>query len=113
MLDPELTAMMTQTVTHYPWVSDSVYGAPQYSATATTHPCRIVRRQRTVKDRTGKDVVSTSTVYIGPSSTGGLPGMTSRSKLVLSDGSDAGLIAVQAHVDPEDGSGHHEVAFCG
>lgn len=110
-LDPELAALMTQSVVIQRWVSDDAYGAPQYGATATTFPCRIVRKHQLVLDQQGRQVVSRSVVYIGPSSTG-TPNLTERDKITLSDGSQADLLSVQKHVDA-DGTDHHEVAYCG
>lgn len=111
MLDPELADLLRQTATVTRWTSDDAYGAPQYSATSTDYPCRIVRTSRMVKDQRGRDVLATSTVYVGPNADG-LPGLTVRDRVALSDGSSSQILAVAAHVD-EAGDGHHEVLYCG
>ena len=112
-LDPELAALMTQSVTVNRWTADSAYGVPLYAPTATVYPCRIVRKHQLVLDQQGRQVVSRTVVYIGPSSTtGGTPNLTERDKITLSDGSQADLLSVQKHIDA-DGTDHHEVAYCG
>jgi len=110
-LDPELRALMTQSATVNRWTADSAYGVPLYSTAATVYPCRIVRKHQLVLDQQGRQVVSRTAVYLGPSSTG-TPNLTTRDKVTLSDGSEMDLLSVQKHVD-DDGSDHHEVAYGG
>lgn len=110
-MDAELSALLTERAQHYPWLTDSAYGAPQYSATATTHPCRVERRERLMMDRQGRQILSTLTVYLDRSSTGGWPNLTVRSKLVLENNSTASILNVTQYKD-EDGNVDHEAAYC-
>lgn len=110
-LESDLQAMMFERVQVYPFTGYDAYGAPSYSATATTHPARVSLRSKAIKDRLGRDVIAQSRVYIGPSSTGGLPDLDVEDRLVLPDGSNGSILMVDKLDDEV--AAHHVVAYCG
>lgn len=111
-LERDLLDLLIDTAVVYAWTGDNAYNQPTWAATGTTHPCRIDRQQRMVTKRDGMQGVSTSVVYLGPSSTGGYPGLTVQSRLVLSDGTIPDLLMIEQNND-EDGTMYYEAAHCG
>lgn len=111
-MDAELRALLGETVTVYPWASDSAYGSPTYSTSGTAYPARVERKSKLVTAKDGRQVVAGSVIYLGPSSTGGLPGLTARDKLVLADGTSPEILSVERQPD-ETGATYYEAAFCG
>ena len=111
-MDAELTALLKETCTVYAWSRDGAYNEPVHSTSGTVHPCRVERRNRLVVDRTGRQVVSQTTIYLGQSSTGGWPGLTTRTKLTLSDGETPDILSVVRLTD-ETGATDYEAAYCG
>lgn len=113
-MDADLRALLTETVTVYPWASDTAYGSPQYG-TGTAYPARLERRSRLVVNREGKQVVATTTVFLGPSDAGTLPGsFDPRDRLVwsASTGEALSVLAMESVAD-EAGAFHHVACYCG
>lgn len=114
LMDQDLRALFTETVTVYAWAADTVYGAPSYSTSGTAYPARLDRRNRLVAGKDGRQLVATTTVYLAPTSTGGLPSLTARDRLVwsASTGEPLELLSWEKLYD-EAGSAHHVAAYCG
>lgn len=94
-----------------PFVREDAYGGTGVFGTATTHPCRVTYKSRLLKGADGRDILTTSRIYFGPSSTGGLPGLTVRSRVTLSDGGVPRIVSVGKYHDDE--GPYYEVADCG
>lgn len=100
----------------------SAYGTPSYgsSSGAISYTCYVQHGRHKVVGPNGEDLVANSTLYIGPTSSGGLPPQLSpRDRLVLSaswgSSSDASanprLITVDRYADESSGR-YVTVAHC-
>lgn len=112
MLDPELRALMVQTVTLREWLSDNTYGAPQYG-TPVTCEARVERKVRLVKGPDGRDVLSNTQVYLGFTATGGPPVLTPRTKVTLPDSTEFASILFIESLPDETGTAYTQVVSCG
>lgn len=113
-LDPELRALLAQTVTVKPWVSDSVYGAAVYG-TATTYEARVEAMNKLIKDFKGRDTIATTRVYVGLSAAGtalNLGAQAARASITLPDGTSPSILSVESLPD-ETGMAYTTVVYCG
>lgn len=113
-LEAALRALMWQTVTLSTFGSYNSYGGGNTYGSAKTYCARVEREIKLVKDATGREVVSTTQVYVGDTSTGGTvpTGFGSNGKIVLPTGDSPGILAVQSNPDEVSGV-HHVVVYCG
>lgn len=98
--------LMPSTVTIYAQSSRDAYGKQSFAATGTTVRCRVVPTNQVIRTGDGREVVATGRVYCH-----GTPTVTVDSRVVLPDGSDATVVAVQ--VQNDDGGAHHTVIDVG
>lgn len=110
-LEQDLIDLMWERISHAAFTSYDSAGAPTY-ATATSHPARIERKAKLVRTVDGREVVATTKVLMGPStSSGALPGVTAQSKLTLPDGTSPTVLMVYNARD--DVAAYYECAWCG
>lgn len=112
MLDPELRALMVQTVTLREWLLDNTYGAPQYGP-PTTCEARVERKIRLVKGKDGRDILSNTQVYLGFTTTGGPPVLTPRTQVTLPDSTEFASILYVSSIPDETGVAYTQVVSCG
>lgn len=112
-LESALRELMTQTVTLSTFSGYTAYGVASFG-TAKTYAARVEREIKLVKNMQGREVVSTTTVYVGTTSTGGTvpTGFGANGKIVLPTGDSPGLLAVESFPDEVSGV-HHAVVYCG
>lgn len=113
-LEADLRVLMTQTVTLSTFGSYNSYGGGNTYGTAKTYAARVEREIKLVKDQTGREVVSNTTVYVGTTSTGGTvpTGIGPNAKIVLPTGDSPSILAVEVFPD-ESSVVHHAVVYCG
>lgn len=113
-LEAQLRELMTQTVTLSTFVSYNSYGGGNVYGTAKTYAARVERETKLVKGPQGREVVSTTTVYVGTTSTSGVipTGFGSNGKIVLPTGDSPAILAVDIFPD-EASVVHHAVVYCG
>lgn len=110
MASNRLARWCTSTVTIAPFSSLDAGGAASYG-TAVSYPAWVERTTTLVKDQTGREVLSTTQLYLAPSS-GSLPGVTVKDRVTLDDGTVPTVLAVEKL--PTDAVElDHEVVFCG
>lgn len=113
-LDPELRALLAQTVVVKVWVSDTAFGAPIYGP-ATTYEARVEGMNKLVKDMKGRDTIATSRVFVGLSAAGQplqLGPQAARASITLPDGSSPSILSV-SNVPDETGGAYATVVYCG
>jgi hypothetical protein len=106
-LEGELRSLMNQSLTRRGNSGYNSRGDIQYSTGTTTYACRQEARRHMVKDGGGRDVVAHHEVFVGTTSTGGVPAITVQDKVTLPDNTSPLLIAVET-VRDESGT-HHQV----
>ncbi|WP_343242680.1 hypothetical protein [Streptomyces sp. SID8111] len=79
-----------------PYAGDSAYG-PRYGPPVEDVPALVAFRIRVVRDREGREVTSTATIYAGPDLAAQCP---PESRITLPDGRTTRVIAVAAHTAP-------------
>lgn len=104
-LNPAFLEMMPSTVTVFPQSSRDAYGKQTFAGTGTVVRCRVVPTNDVIRDANGREVVASGRVLCY-----GTPAVTVDSRLLLPDGSDAIVVAVQVQND-EDGAHHTVVTF--
>jgi hypothetical protein len=109
--DPELDEFFHHTVVHKPFSGRTAFGVASFG-TGTTYAAKIERRQKLVKGGDGREVLSTTTVYIRPTSTGGLPNAGPQDFLGLNGSTTPTPILALKGLTDEEGD-HHEVLYCG
>ena len=82
--------LLVHTVTVEPYVGDSAYG-PRYAAPVSVR-CLLEQKTRTVRDRTGQEVVSSGTFYAAPETV-----CPVESRITLPDGATTTVIAALPH----------------
>lgn len=97
--------LMPSTVTIYAQSTRDAYGKQSFAATGTDVRCRVVPESRVMRTADARDVVSSGRVICY-----GTPTVDTQSRLVLPDGSDAIVLAVQVQND-EEGSHHTVITF--
>ena len=114
---PSITAwasLMRQKVTIASTDSYNAVGDKTYT-TGKTYSARVVYGLHQVVDASGREVTAAGKIYIGQSSTGGLPSVTPNCKVTLPDDSTPPIINVSRYGD-ELTTGtdyHHEVIHFG
>jgi hypothetical protein len=98
-----LAAMLTDTITHVPYMSQDAYGKPVYGA-PRVYPARIEYQVRRVVDPTGQEKVSRSRVFLDGAVTIGL-----RDQILLPDGSTAPILTLYSPREVDGSLSHHEV----
>ena len=88
------------------------YGSQQIDGTATTHKARYVANQHMTVDSMGRETLANGTVWLGKTSTGGVPNLGVKDQLTLPDSSVPVLLNVETFVDAA-GDTHHQVAHLG
>ena len=112
-LDLGLRDCMLDTVSVASFASQDAYGGRSHG-TAVTYPCRVEHKQTLVRGVDGRNTVAASKVLIGPTSTGGYPGLTVQDKLLINGGTDAPpILAVGRMGDGISTGTYYEVAFLG
>lgn len=96
--------MMADTCQFSPLSSRDSYAVPTFGS-ATSFNCRLVRKNRMVRDAKGQIVVSTARVWLQ-----GHPNITPEDRVTLSDGSNPVIVSVERESD-EFGSSHTVVNF--
>lgn len=104
-LDPAFLDLMPSTVTIYPQSSRDAYGKQVFSGTGTSVRCRVVPEIKVIQTPDAREVVSAGRVICY-----GTPSVNTDSRLVLPDGSNAIVLAVQVQND-EEGAHHTVVTF--
>lgn len=94
--------LMPQTVTWEPRTGIDDYGAAVYGPGQSLR-CRIVKRQRVIRDVGGFEIIANATVYIA-----GHYGIKEEDRLTFPDGDTPKIIRVNAYPD-ENGDHHEEV----
>lgn len=101
-MDPALLEMLTESVTHQPYVGQDQYGKPHHGA-PVERPARVAYRVTTLTNAQGQERTSTSVVYME-----GNFAMTLRDRLILPDGTAPAIQAVYSPSDPlHPGIPHH------
>lgn len=95
MIDYELQGMMAHTVTLEQFVVKDGYSRPSFTSPVTLK-ARIEQRNQFVRDNAGREVVSSTTVYLEPVA------VRIEDRLTLPDGSTPAILSVQS-VDDEVG----------
>jgi hypothetical protein len=103
-MDPLLTVMLTDTITHAAYVSQDSYGQPTYAA-GVSHAARIDYRVRRFMTAQGQERVSQAVVYLAWDFA-----LDLRDKLTLDDGTSPALQRVDRFKD-EVGNPHHYEAY--
>lgn len=103
------------TVTHYPWISQDVFGAPTYAPVGVPYSVIFDERQQQKRDEEGI-VVSTRAYLaflepIAPNAAAGrLNPLDPRDKIVLPDGTTGPIVSSSGFVDKGTGKPYfHEV----
>ncbi|MGE5619538.1 MAG: hypothetical protein ACM3US_09810 [Sphingomonadaceae bacterium] len=102
-IDPELLALMTETVAIEPRTGVNAYGEALYGA-AVQYKARIVGRIRRVTDSAGSERVSTKTITLGAAAV-----VSPFDRLTLPDGSRPVILAVGSY--PDESGAHHTVLY--
>lgn len=97
-IDADLLELMSQTVDVEPCVGQNVHGEASYGPPVRL-PARVVDRLRLVRDAAGKEMLSTTTVYVGAAD----PAMSPGDRVTLPDGRRPPILAVARYPDEEGG----------
>ena len=95
--------LMGSTVTIYGSSATDEYGKVSHSASGVTVNCRIVPTMKVTRDSTGKEVISSGTIYCY-----GTPTDTLKSKILLPDSSVATVLSIEVQND-ESGTHHTKI----
>ncbi len=107
----QLQKYLTQTCTVTTFSSKDEKGQRTVSG-AVTYPCRQEVKHHLVLNAQGQEVVARTTVYVGESSTGGLPTtMTPDDLFTDPDSNTPPVIAIDAH--PSDSIAQHVTVHLG
>lgn len=104
VVDPELSALMLQSVTWQPRATLDGYAQPSFGAATTITPCRIEYENRMVRGQNGEEQSSSVTVY-----TDAIYGVQVPDVITLPNGESSPVVSVATHWDEEGAS--HEVLF--
>lgn len=99
MLDAALRPLFNQTVTTKSLSTHSFYGAPSYSASASSWEARIEERTHVVKGPGGEDVVARGTVFVIPTTGGTEPDIGTQDQMTLPDGTTPDILSVERLYD--------------
>ena len=100
-----VTASLQDDITIAPWTGNSRTGAPSYG-TAVTYPALVEWKQKMLKDRSGRDVVTqTKVTILQPITANGTSGRTEpvdpRDKVTLPDGTVGPILDVRGLMNPD------------
>ena len=106
-MDPALTTMLTETVSHAAYVGQNQYGQPQYGA-PVQRAARVAYRVTTLTNAQGQERTSTTVVY-----TEGNFVITVRDKIILPDATAPAIQAIYSPTDPLQPGvvDHHEISL--
>lgn len=111
-VETEFGDLMNQTVVVTPGTTGAdFYGGPT-AGTASTYKAYVESVQHLVKDQLGRDVMAKTRIYVGQTSTGGLPAVKLGDIVSISAGHNPKLLAVDTFWD-EFGNLHHQVLHGG
>lgn len=112
-LSVTLTKRLAQTVTLSTMSGMTAYGTATYG-TAKTYRARVQQMHKYLKGPEGREVLATTQVYLGMTSSNGFPPryLAPTTKIVLPDGTSPSVLAVEEN-PAADGSRHHMVLYCG
>jgi len=102
MAERDFLEWFKQTVTIEPFIGVNAYAEPQYGLPAT-YPAFVQRKTKLVRDRTGREVVSTAQMYLDGTVSVGV-----QDRITLPDGSQPVILSVEVLPD-ETGATHHVV----
>lgn len=105
-VDPELAALMTETVQLASPSSRDGYGEITYGSN-TAAAARIVSSPDVMRSEMGVDFVDVQSIWLDDDY-----GVTQSWRVTLPDGSTPEIAAVESYPD-ENGSGHHQRILCG
>jgi hypothetical protein len=106
----DVLALMTDTVSVAPFVSNSAYGVATHG-TAVSYPCRVEHRIPFIRGADGRTLPIQDVVYVFPTSDGSLPEATPESRVILPGStSPAPVLATEAFTYDDM---NHEVIYCG
>lgn len=89
-VDPQLAALMTDTVTLEPYSGQNSHAEPTFGA-GVQYQARVVGRTRLVRDTDGQQVVSNQTVYLAT-----IPAtLTTRDRITLPDGTQPLMMMIE------------------
>lgn len=111
---PDITAwasLMNQSVTIASTSTMNAVGDITYT-TGKSYTARVVFGLHQVVDVNGREVTAAGKIYVGQTSTGGLPSVTPQAKVTLPDDSTPPIINISRYPD-ETGENHHEVIYFG
>jgi hypothetical protein len=100
-VEPELAAMLTETVSHEAFAGQDGYGSPQYEA-AVLRSCRVEFKVGPVVTATGEERTSSTRIFFDSDFT-----LNLRDRIVLEDGTAPQIQAVYKPRD-EFGTIHHQ-----
>lgn len=109
-LQAELRSLLDQTLTRKANSGFNTRGDPTNSTASTTYACRVEAHRHIVKDASGRDAVVHHTVFVGTTSTGGVPAIGLNDRITLPDGTVPLLVAVDT-VRDESGTHHQELHY--
>lgn len=89
---------MRQQISRRAFTGFSVRGDPTFSTAVTRYPARTEGYQHLVTGKDGRDVMSKTVTYIGPSSSGD-PVFTVEDRIILPDGTTPRILAVDSYPD--------------
>jgi hypothetical protein len=107
----DLQDMMTDTLTWAKLTTRDRYGNPSFG-TAHTYPCRLVRKNKLVRDKDQQQVASSAQAWIGPTLISGepFPAVAPVDRVTLSDGTYPQILSTDVYQD-EAGPSHCVVNF--
>lgn len=103
-MEPELAAMLTETVQHQAYTGQNGYGAPTYGP-AVLRACRVEFKVQPVRTGQGEEYTSDTHIFFDVDFT-----LQLRDKVLLEDGTAPQIQAVHQYKD-EFGTRHHQVAY--
>lgn len=110
-LESSLRSLMDQTVTRNAAATLGFRGQETFSTTTQTYAARVEGHQHVVVNPEGKEVLAKTVIYVGTTSTGGVPAFTVNDKITLPDASTPPILSVDT---VRDASGvHHQAVHCG
>lgn len=92
-MDKELKALLAQTITIHPYKLTNKYNEHEYNSSATEY-CRIEKNNKVITNSNGDNVLSNCQIFVD-----GSVNIDYRSKIVLPDGTEPGIIAIQDEPD--------------
>lgn len=105
-IEPQYRELFSETVTLYPPTALDKYGKRTWAASGVSAPAHLTAEEKLSKTADGRDVLETGKVYLY-----GQYNVTTDHRIVLADGSEPIIIAVD---EPYDQNGwHHTVIRIG